>query len=59
MNENEQHLDEVQDEITVHHDRRSKGKPIHHTLSFWIFVILMLAAILYYIVSLNFATAPR
>jgi len=34
-------------------------KRMHHTWSFWVFVVLMLAAITYYVMSVDFAFAPH
>ncbi len=34
-------------------------KRIHHTWGFWVFLILMIAAIMYYVMSADFALAPR
>lgn len=34
-------------------------KRIHHTWIFWIFLLLMLAAITYYVISADFAFAPQ
>ncbi len=38
---------------------RPYWKRIHHTWSFWIFLLLMLVGILYYIISVDFAFAPH
>lgn len=60
MNENKNNpqLKEVENEISVPHDRKRNWKQFPHSLAFWIFLVLMLAAIIYYIVTLNFAVAP-
>ena len=42
-----------------HHEHKPYWKRIHHTWGFWVFLVLMLGAILYYIVSVDFALAPR
>jgi len=34
-------------------------KRIHHSWIFWVFVVLMLIAIIYYVMSADFAFAPR
>ena len=34
-------------------------KRIHHTWSFWVFLLLMLGGIIYYIMSVDFAFAPH
>jgi hypothetical protein len=49
MNENEPN----------NHTHRPYWKRIHHTWSFWIFLLLMLVGILYYIISVDFAFAPH
>ncbi len=59
MNENKQNL---QDEID--HDRSLNKhkfhlKHIHHKWWFWVGVILIFVAIMYYVVSVDFAFAPR
>jgi len=38
---------------------RPHWKRIHHSLIFWIFLFLMMAGILYYIMSVDFAFAPQ
>ena len=47
-----------QDHIEVQHVHKPYWKRIHHTWSFWIFMILMFAGIMYYIMSVDFAFAP-
>jgi hypothetical protein len=61
MNEHEHnhHQEKGQDHILVPHDHKPYWKRMHHTWSFWIFLFLMLACILYYIVSVDFAFAPH
>ena len=59
QNENNQHQQEVNDHIHVEHEHRSQWKSVHHSWIFWIFMLLTLAAILYYIFSLNFSLAPQ
>jgi flagellar biosynthesis/type III secretory pathway M-ring protein FliF/YscJ len=61
MNENghNQYQEETQDHIMPQHDHRPHWKRIHHTWSFWIFLFLMFVAILYYIISIDFAFAPQ
>ncbi len=34
-------------------------KRVHHNWFFWIFLILMLGCILFYIMSIDFATSPH
>ena len=61
MNENgqEQNLQEVIDTIKYHPKHKPYWKRIHHTWWFWVGVIMMFTAILYYVVSVDFAFAPR
>ena len=61
MNENEHNHEPPQGQnyILTQQDHRPRWKRIHHTWSFWIFLFLMLVAITYYIVSVNFAFAPQ
>jgi len=58
-NKKNQHQEEIQDQILPQKSRQPRWKQIHHSWIFWIFVFLMFVAIMYYIVSLNFAIAPR
>lgn len=58
-NEHNPQMKEVDDTIKVHNDHQPYWKTIHHTWSFWIILLLMLAGILYYIVSVDFMFAPR
>ncbi len=53
--------DQLQREDFIIGDPKHKPhwKRIHHTWSFWIFLVLMLTAILYYIMTVDFAFAPR
>lgn len=57
MSENEQN--QHQDQIMPQQTHQPRWKRIHHTWSFWIFLFLMFVAIMYYIVSVEFAFAPR
>jgi len=61
MNENGHNHEpqEGQNYILTQQDHRPHWKRIHHTWSFWIFLFLMFVAIMYYIVSVNFAFAPQ
>ena len=52
------HLLEGQDHITVHHEHKPYWKRVHHTWSFWIFLFLMLAAMIYYMLSGNLSRWP-
>ena len=58
-NEHNQHQDETQDQILPQQSHKPRWKTIHHTWSFWIFLFLMFVAIMYYIVSVDFAFAPQ
>lgn len=58
-NENSQHKEEIQDRMRPEHSNRRSWKRIHRTWVFWIFLVLMFVAILYYIISVDFAFAPR
>ena len=60
MTENgtEQNLQEVINHNRFNHEHKFHLKRIHHTLGFWIGVILIFVAITYYIVSVDFAFAP-
>jgi uncharacterized BrkB/YihY/UPF0761 family membrane protein len=61
MNENGQEQN-LQDEINHsrnHHEHKFHLKHIHHKWWFWIGVILIFVAIMYYVVSVDFAFAPR
>ena len=48
---------EVLDQMMVQHNHRPNWKRIYHTWSFWIFLFLMLAGIMYYKVTINFLFA--
>jgi flagellar biosynthesis/type III secretory pathway M-ring protein FliF/YscJ len=39
--------------------QRPYWKQIHHTWLFWVFLFLMFAGIIYYIMSVDFAFAPH
>jgi hypothetical protein len=58
-NENNQHQVETQNPIVPQKSRLPRWKRIHHSWIFWIFLILMFAAIMYYVTSVDFAFAPR
>jgi len=58
-NEHNQHQEEMQNYIMPEQSHKQRWKKIHHTWSFWIFLFLMFAAILYYIASVDFAFAPH
>jgi len=48
-----------QDHFTGHHLNKGRWSRIHHSWIFWVFFVLTLAAITYYITSVDFAFAPR
>ena len=54
-----QHLDEGLDHTQIQHNHKPYWKQIHHTWYFWVFLFLMLASILYYVMSVDFALAPH
>ena len=58
-NESNHDLQEELGPIRTHYNHKPYWKRIHHTWSFWIFLVLMVVAILYYIMSVDFAFAPR
>jgi hypothetical protein len=51
--------EEGQNYILVPSEHRFRWKTIHQSWTFWIFLFLMLVAILYYIVSVDFIFAPH
>jgi hypothetical protein len=57
--ENNKHSLEEHDRIKYPHNRVPYWKRMHHTWSFWVFVVLMLVAISYYVLSVDFAFSPR
>jgi len=61
MKENgqEQNLQEVIDHVTYHPEHKPAWKTIHHKWWFWVGVLMMFTAIMYYVVSVDFAFAPR
>ena len=61
MSENghKQNLQEVIDHSRFHHEHKFHWKRIPHTWGFWVGVILIFVAIMYYVVSVDFAFAPR
>jgi flagellar biosynthesis/type III secretory pathway M-ring protein FliF/YscJ len=61
MNENKQSSSnhDLQDHIEAEHNHLPKWKRVHHTWWFWIFLVLMLGGILYYVMTVDFAFAPR
>ena len=58
-NEHNSKPEEGQDYILVHHEHKPYWKRIHHTWSFWIFLVLMFGGIMYYIYSISFSLAPQ
>ncbi len=61
MNDNKQSSSnhDLQDHIEPEHTHSPKWKRVHHTLWFWIFLVLMLGGILYYVMTVDFAFAPH
>jgi hypothetical protein len=59
INGQEQPRQDWQDHFTGHHLNKSSWKRFHHSWIFWVFFILTLTAIGYYIMSVDFAFAPR
>ena len=58
-NEHKQNLQEVINHSKYHQEHKPYWKRIHHTWTFWVFIFLMFAAIMYYTGSVDFAFAPR
>jgi hypothetical protein len=58
-NEHNQHLQEGQDHIMVHHEHKPYWKRVHHSWIFWVFLFLMLVGIIYYAMTVDFAFAPH
>jgi flagellar biosynthesis/type III secretory pathway M-ring protein FliF/YscJ len=52
------HRQEREEHNKNHHDHKPYWKRIHHTWSFWVFLFLMLAAMIYYILSGNLSRRP-
>jgi hypothetical protein len=61
MSENEynQHQEETQNLILPKRSRQPRWKRLHHSWIFWVFLLLMFLAIMYYVTSVDFAFAPR
>ena len=60
MSENEHNHN--QNEVKEHHkghDYKPYWKRAHRSITFWVFVFLMFVGIVYYIISMDFAFAPR
>jgi flagellar biosynthesis/type III secretory pathway M-ring protein FliF/YscJ len=53
------HRQEREEHNKKHYDDKPYWKRIHHTWSFWVFLFLMLAAMIYYTLSYNLALRPR
>lgn len=55
MNENkhDHHRQKREELKKIRHDPKPYWKRMHHTLSFWIFLFLMLAAMVYFMMSDN------
>jgi uncharacterized membrane protein len=45
--------------VNEHNQHHSHWKRLHHSFGFWIFLGLMLVAIVYYIMTVDFAFAPH
>lgn len=60
MNETERDIDQPQgqDHIKAQHVHRFQWKEIHHSWIFWVSLLLMLAGIIYYIMSVGFVMNP-
>ena len=59
INGKNQPLQNWQDHFTGHHLNKGSWRKIHHSWVFWVFFILTLSAIAYYVMSVDFAFAPR
>lgn len=57
-NKHDRHRQERQEHNKKHHDDKPYWKRIHHTWSFWVFLFLMLAAMIYYTLSGNLLRQP-
>lgn len=49
----------MEESVNEHNQHHSNWKRIHHSIGFWIFLLLMLVAIVYYIITVDFAFAPH
>lgn len=49
----------MDENINEKNQHRPYWKRIHHSLIFWIFLLLMMVAIIYYIMTVGFAFAPH
>lgn len=50
---------EGQDHIKDFNNHKFNWKMVHHSWIFWVFLFLMLAGILFYIVSVDFGVMPN
>jgi hypothetical protein len=57
--EHNQLQEETADQVLPQNKRQPRWKRIHHSWIFWIFLLLMFVAIMFYITSVDFAFAPR
>jgi len=48
-----------QDSIKAQHEHKFHWKVIHHSLIFWIFLLLMLVGIIYFVMSFGFVLNPQ
>jgi hypothetical protein len=49
----------MDEKLNEHNQHHFNWKRIHHSVGFWIFLFLMMVAITYYIITIDFAFAPR
>jgi len=49
----------MNENINEHNQHRPYWKRLHHSVGFWIFLFLMFIAIIYYIMTVDFAFAPH
>jgi len=49
----------MNENVNEQKQHRPYWKRLHHSFGFWIFLFLMLVAIIYYIMTVDFAFAPH
>lgn len=49
----------MDENVNEHNQHKPYWKRIHHSVGFWIFLFLMFVAIVYYIITVDFAFAPQ
>jgi cell division septal protein FtsQ len=61
MNDNKKNSSnhDLQENLEPKHNKSPKWKRVHHSLWFWVFLVLMLGGIIYYVMSVDFAFAPE